>query len=106
MKYWNVHDDSLLYALFQAGAPSLHFARGPQGGVAVYLDKKLLGVWIEFQRDKYDYIPQGMNEATYKSCALEQVVSLCSWIAVNAEGDKPADRQPLRVVEPSRSDVA
>lgn len=106
MKYWNVHDESLLYALFQAGAPSLDFARGPQGGVAVYRQKQLLGVWIEFQRDKYDYVPQGAAEATYKGCGLEQVVSLCSWIAAEAAAGSAGERPKLRVVEPHKAGVA
>lgn len=84
MKYWNVHDANLLAALELSGLKDLRFDLGPEGGVAVTTEGEILGVWIEYRRGHYDYLPVGSTEATYRDCIIEQVVHSCAWIAANA----------------------
>lgn len=84
MKYWNVHDDELLRTLLLAGIPALSFERGKQGGVAIYWEKYFLGVWVEFQRERYDFVPAAFLEATHKACSAEQAIQVSRLLAAEA----------------------
>lgn len=97
MKYWNIHDDELLTALRLSRIPSLDFEPGRDGGVATYRQKRLLGVWVELQRERYDFFPAAHLEPTHRSCTIEQVLHVCSWLAAEtAIETAPARKAPAR----------
>ncbi len=95
MRFWNLSDDGLIRTLraeFSASMPKIGFAPGVEGGVAVYLDGELAGIWVELRRGRFTFFSTLDQRALAMDCPQDSVAastgeilaSLDLWIAAQS----------------------
>ena len=85
MRFWNINDDALLAALQAAGfGAGATFAAGPEGGVAVNQNNTFIGLWVEFQRERFRFIPAGTLRPNTQGFRIEEAV----WVTKQILADR------------------
>jgi hypothetical protein len=79
MRHWSPWVDQLLRALrseFKAHAPTLTFALGDEGGVAVHYGDAMVGLWIAASRHTYRYLPAVGSSTASIPCDIMDVIAV------------------------------
>lgn len=74
MRRGNIEDDALLAAfrrLVGPKYPRVEFVPGFDGGVAIYRGAGFVGIWMEYRRGRYDFVPAGRSDTTICNCTID-----------------------------------
>lgn len=86
MRYWNLGDERLIRVLRnEIDGTMANFEVGPDGGVAVYVGARLLGVWVEFVRSRHSFVPAARLQPTRLHLPPEQVVAATLELVAGAQ---------------------
>jgi hypothetical protein len=61
---------------YRHNAPELSFARGAEGGVAVFHGEDEVGLWVAVSRHSYSYLLLDGTPATENPCDIMDIVPL------------------------------
>ena len=79
MRHWSPWDEQLLRVLrgeYRHNAPELSFAKGEEGGVAVFHNADEVGLWVAVSRHSYNYLLTDGTPATNDPCDIMDIVPL------------------------------
>lgn len=90
MKYWNTNDENLARRLTAEFAGTMAtFETSHDGGVAVHFHGRFVGLWIEFQRNHFSFVPAGYLQPTRSCLPFDRVPGVTQQLLAQA----PAERQ-------------
>lgn len=79
VRHWSLWDEQLLRALrseFRSHSRILVFERGAEGGVAVYHDRKQMGLWVATGQHQFRYLAYDRQEALAEPCDIMDIIAV------------------------------